>query len=237
MANIHVVYDPPINNTTNDSFAIDTASVDSVICALKRQISSSRGIDPVQQRLSLEGQPDAFSIPARVVCRVQLNRLPNTQLRLSGFNQDDYSLPVDSQRDNVLDVKWLLSPLIGAQPEHIRLILGAQPLPDHAALSDVLLSSSLLRFWLEYPSKQAGHGAVHRTAAKLLDIDPDFPTIAHSLRRLALLQPNDPHLGTRSFIARGRGDFEWITFKQLNDRVSNLAAGFRSLGNIFNLQV
>jgi len=241
MTEVEVIYEPA-GKVSSQSLVIGADDTDSIVCELKRKIFKSQGILPINQRLSLEGSTDNFDIPTRVVCKIRADRNPNATITISGFNQDNYQFAIDTQHDNILDLKFLLSQCIKEKPEYIQLIMNDKPYANNVSIKSIQTSQNLVfgdhgntrtRFWLEYPSKLPGHGTVHRTLPTLMDIDPDFPTIPHSLRKLGRQQPNDPHLGFRQFIGNTeeeRGDFVWITFKQLNDRASNLAAGFRYLG-------
>jgi len=243
MRAIHVSYVPlPANKTAEESFNIDLSSHDSIICELKRRIFASQGIVPIAQRLSLEGDTDDFRIPTRVICTIRSDRRPNVSVTVSGYNQDNYKFAIDTQRDNVLDLKFLLAQCIKEKAEHVQLSINSKRYANNASIADIIQQAGVvfgdngnarIRFWLEYASKERGHGSVHRTASSLMDIDPNFPTIAHTFRKICAQQPNDPHLGTRKFIGGAggeRGEYEWMTFQRLNERVSNVAAGYRCLG-------
>ena len=236
---VEVIY-KPANKISQESFDINTDDSDSIICDLKRKIFKSQGILPINQRLSLEGKTDNFTIPTRVICNIRNNRNPNASITISGYNQDNYKFAIDTNGDNILDLKFLLSQCIKEKPEYIQLIINNQLVKNNINISNLKQTNNLIfgdngnartRYWLEYPSKQIGHGAVHRTSPKLFDIDPEWPTIGHTIRKICRQQPNLRFVGTRKFIGNGqRGEYEWATFKQFNDRVTSLAAGFKYLG-------
>lgn len=229
MASIQIVYDPETTTTSNESFTFNTSttSPNSIVCQLKRKIFTSQNILPINQRLSLEGRTDNFNIPTRIICKIRSDRNANAKITISGFNQDSHSFVVDPIRDNILDLKFLLSTNIDEKAEFIQISIDDKAMHNDICLKTVNLQQQPIRFWSEYPSTTPGHGSVHRTVTKLMDIDPEWPTIAHSVRKLGQQQPNDRHLGT---LNKKTGEYEWLTFKQLNERVTALAAGFRALG-------
>eukprot|EP01084_Bolivina_argentea_P059635 108924_1 len=215
-----------------DFFTIDKHA--SVVCELKRQIYRKYSIIPILQRLSLEAGVDNFNYPSRIICKKRaLQRNANINIIIRGYNEDEYELTID-KNDNHLDLKFLFGKIVKEYPEYIRFTFNDLQINNDELLSNINgfeNISNINRFWFEYPSNKKDHGYIHRTVPKLVSYNPQYTTIAETLRKKGKEIPNLYHFGTRKYLPNGkRGEYEWMTFKELNDLVTNIASGLRHLG-------
>jgi len=203
-----------------------------VIHDLKRQIFETTGILPILQRLHLEGGIDNFAYPSQIICRKRTARNVQYVITIIGYNRDEHKIKVDGD-DEILDLKFLFAAMIQDKPEHLQFTVNDKRVYDNQNLKDshMIENGVKIRYWLEYPSHLQGHGRIHRTISKLIDVDPNYPTIPATLRKKLQESPNDYHFGHREINKDStRGKYKFFTFAEINDRVSHIASGFISLG-------
>lgn len=217
----------------------------SVVVRLKEAIHAATGILPIQQRLALCGGTDAFTLATRVECTERSERRTDRRVTIHGLNSDQHTLDIDSSSDNVLDLRYLLcSQLIALRHwsdtsvtlselvETVRIWLQGEGCMREGGrlLSGYCHFAQRRRvtYWFERPSALATHGTAHRTGVSVCGVahssTDDFATVAHTLRRMARLQPSAPLLGRRK-----SGAYHWLSYGQVNRRVSEVASGLVAL--------
>lgn len=202
------------------------------VCTLKRAIFEETGRPPVEQRLKLIAGTDSFSLQNAVRCDFR-QRQPSINVKIHNVNQHDYETMVD-KNDSVLDLKFLISDLVKANPEYIRLFLNDIPLSDdNLPLSQTGTldpKAPPLRILFSFPPDKEGHGRVHRSIAELAT-ESEFLNLCVNFRQSVAKFPDNNCLGSRSFHPDGtRGSYTFISYREAGERVSNIASGLVHLG-------
>ena len=216
-------------------------NVFSPVCELKRSVALRTGIPAHLQRLSLLGSTDHFRFPSAVLL-TKRTRSELYSITVQTYNEIDpgqrWTLQVDPS-DSVLDVKFLLQPLVKADPDYQHLYVWRKgersrtDCADHLTLLQAgIIPGSHLRLLFEYPSTVSGHGTIHRSQPHLLKtLDPSTPTIGHLWRASASAFAARRYYGTREWKADGtRGAYTWQTFGEVDRRVTAFGSGFVHLG-------
>eukprot|EP01083_Nonionella_stella_P020314 56325_1 len=124
--NIKVIYD----DQTTDSFVFKSPAVrktflqrhratTAILCDLKRNISNSRKLLPIHQKLRFSKATtfdDIFtnSVYPIVYCSKK-QRFPTNTIVIQSWNNDEHKLSVDKD-DTIIDVKFLLAEAINTKP-------------------------------------------------------------------------------------------------------------------------
>eukprot|EP01083_Nonionella_stella_P028488 78456_1 len=226
MANIRVVFE-----TGQPDVVISVAKNENPVAYLKWKIYQTVGWPPVDQRLQLLAETDKFNVYNDVICK-RRTRNPNTSVTIFSKNSDEYDVLVDVE-DSVLDLKFLLSEITQAPPESIRLWVNSALLPDNQTLQSCGVFSADVRLTVQYffPSKEDGHGDIHRTVPTLCTDADGIQSLCDNFRKSVEKWSNNKCLGWRSFRSNGtRGSYKWMTYAEAGRRVSNIAAGLVRLG-------
>ena len=217
-------------------------NVFSPVCELKRHIALRTGIPPQLQRLSLQGSTDSFRFPSTVLLTKRAARHELYSVTVQTYNETDpncrWTVQVDPN-DTVLDLKFLLQPLVKADADYQQLYVWRKGDRSRSACLDSstlmaagVLPNTHLRILFEYPSTQPGHGSIHRSEVHLTQFrDPSTPTIGHMFRAAAARFPSRHFFGTREWKADGsRGAYQWQTFGDVDKRVTAFGSGLVHLG-------
>lgn len=241
-----IVHTPAYGKNGPQSHSISVpATALNAIPLIKRHISQATGISPLLIQCTPETLSETLVIPTNITVTFKPQRIPTINVLIKPLNECEET-PVYTVRaatdDTVLDLKFLVSELIGegCQAENCILYRRKPKCPSRIPLDDSTLLSvagitenSLLRISFILPSERVGHGLRHRSSWKLIEYEvPEVLDLATNFRTAARSNSRKPFLGTRSWNTQltARGKYEWQTYEQVNERVTNIASGLRALG-------
>eukprot|EP00484_Ammonia_sp_Unknown_P020908 CAMPEP_0197030740 /NCGR_PEP_ID=MMETSP1384-20130603/9906_1 /TAXON_ID=29189 /ORGANISM="Ammonia sp." /LENGTH=817 /DNA_ID=CAMNT_0042460143 /DNA_START=22 /DNA_END=2475 /DNA_ORIENTATION=+ len=246
---INVVYED--NNRDTFNFRLPPArktflqrhrATTAILCDLKRNIATKRSIPVLEQSLRFNQVTTFDDILTNTVCpTVFCSKRPRNAVNsviVESWNKEEHKLSVD-KNDTVIDLKFLLADSIGSKPEYVHLVKNFKErvfTNASSLLQSGLLQSNNIRihYWLEFPQFDSGkpNEFVIRSQPKLLTVPEYMSNVGKCFRYFTKKYPHNPHLGTRKWTMSGtRGEFEWMTFSELDENVSYLATGFvRKLG-------
>eukprot|EP01084_Bolivina_argentea_P059633 108922_1 len=200
---------------------------------LRRTLHKLKRISPINQVINKVGDNEY-----QLTMRRRADTL--SKLTIHGHAANEYDVYIDKD-DTVIDLKFLLSPLIDAKPEYIQLNYNTERrLQDNENVikSNLLSSEIIIMFWLELdnPNAAKGESPIYRSVSHLLGFNPRYPNMGAVLRKY-LKQNADQGVetwGIRKYLDKNnlskRGEYEWTNYKTMNQRVTDLASGFRCLG-------
>ena len=139
--------------------------------SLKKEIHLTKKVQPFAQLLT---KIDDYSYQLKQKIRDPLLLKP---LTVYGHNFDEYNVMV-SPNDNVMDLKFLLSPLNATKPEYIQFNFNTvRRLNDNENVINAgcLDSKIRLMWWIEEPNPNKNESPVYKTVPQLLTINPLYP--------------------------------------------------------------
>eukprot|EP01084_Bolivina_argentea_P153739 268041_1 len=195
---------------------------------LRRKLQKAKRIPCIEHKLE-EITSNRFKFT-----RKERNNL--NQLTIYGHHDDEYNLQIDNN-DTVIDIKFLLAALIDAKPDYIQLNYNTmRRLNDSENIIKLngLSSSIKIMWWLEIENQNQNESPIIRSVSHLAGIHPSYPDMATSIRKVCSKYSDVKTFGVRTYLDKNdlslRGQFEFINYKIIDDKITKLAAAFCSLG-------
>eukprot|EP01084_Bolivina_argentea_P038774 71691_1 len=256
--NIKVIYD----DQTTDSFVFKSPAVrktflqrhratTAILCDLKRNISNSRKLLPIHQKLRFSKATtfdDIFtnSVYPIVYCSKK-QRFPTNTIVIQSWNNDEHKLSVDKD-DTIIDVKFLLAEAINTKPEYIHFVINYKQRIFENSMNIIkrgMLTNNNdtpIIYWLEIPQINSNkpNEFVIRSQPQLLTIPSNINNIGKCFRYFTKKFAYNQHLGTRKWSLDNtqRKEYEYMTFNELSQNVSYLSTAFiRKLGLKFGTKI
>eukprot|EP01084_Bolivina_argentea_P038773 71690_1 len=201
--------------------------------SLRRILNKEKRIAPINQTIKKVGDKE-YTLTVRKRSD-NLNRLT-----IHGHQVNEYDVYVDDN-DSIMDIKFLLAPLIDAKPEYIQLNYNtSRRLSDdeNVIKSNCLSSDIVIMFWLEIPNPDSdkGESCIYRACSHLTTINPLYPDMGTTIRKVLSQHPDTKTFGVREYLDKNdftkRGEYKWSNFNTTNQRVTNFSSGLRNLGLI-----
>ena len=227
-----------------DDIAIDVPCLENSRAfpyVLRRTLNKEKRVSPINQRIKKIG--DGFY---ELTIRRRSKSL--SLLTIHGSSNNEYDVYIDPN-DTIFDCKILLSALIDTKPENIQLNYNTERRlndDENVIKSNCLSSDIVIMFWLELPNKNAINkktgklyeSPIIRSQPHLLNINPLYPDMGTTIRKVCAEFDSIDTFGVREYIDdkdfSKRGKYQWTNYKKVNERVSNIASGYRKLGLIPN---
>eukprot|EP01083_Nonionella_stella_P151258 483037_1 len=196
---------------------------------LRKALHRKKRVPPISQRIS-QTKDNSYKLAVR-------NRNTANALTVYGHAFDEYQLMIDNE-DKVIDLKFLLAPLIDTQPEYIQLNYNTlRRLNDSENLiqSNCLSPSIKVMWWLEIENKKGNETPIYRSVSHLTKVHPSYTNFGESIRKIcAKFGDQVETFGVRKYLDPNdlslRGEYEFINYQIINDKITKLAAAFCHLG-------
>ena len=207
---------------------------------LRRVLNKEKRVAPINQSIAKIGEK-----LYQLTVRRRASSL--SMLTIYGHSNNEYDVYVDPN-DTVFDIKLLLAPLIDSKPEYIQLNYNTQRRlkdDENVMKSNLLSDDIVIMFWLELPNKKAiskdgtiTESPIIRSVTDLLNINPLYPDMGTTIRKVCSEFDSINTFGVREFLDQNdfskRGEYKWTNYAEINERVTNIASGYRNLGLIPN---
>eukprot|EP01084_Bolivina_argentea_P040501 74848_1 len=200
---------------------------------LRQQIQDIKRVPPFEQKIT---KVSALTYSVKMRKRDPSQLAP---LTIHGHNYDEYRIMID-KTDTVLDIKYILSPLVnnGQNVHNIQLNFNTiRRLKDDENMYDTGCLSPAIRimFWFEFENESKGETPIYQSVAKLLTTNPLYPDLGTTIRKVCATYAGDnvDTFGCREYLDQNdlskRGAFQYINYNLISQRVDYISVAFKDI--------
>eukprot|EP01084_Bolivina_argentea_P037314 69001_1 len=196
---------------------------------LRRELHRRKRVSPIKQQLE-EINSNTYKLIIR-------ERNPINQLTVHGHHYDEYILNIDNN-DTIIDLKFLLAPLIDTKPEYIQFNYNTlRKLNDNENVikANCLSPNIVIMWWLEFENQNPNESPIYRSVSHFVKMHSEYQNFGESIRKICNKYGNNVEtFGIRKYMNKNdlsvRGEYEYINYKIINDKITKIAAAFCELG-------
>eukprot|EP01084_Bolivina_argentea_P153738 268038_1 len=209
---------------------------------LRRKIHDIKRVPPFEQKIT---KIETLNYSVKIRERNPLQLYP---LTIHGHHMDEYHLQMD-KNDRVIDIKFLLSPLVNNShnAEDIQLNFNTiRRLEDNEIMYDTNCLSSSIRimFWFEKINEKdvlnINETPIYQSVSKLLTINPLYQDVGTTIRSVCNKYKTDINqyqtFGYREYLDKNdiskRGNYKYINYDIISARIDNISCAFKHILNL-----